>query len=80
MTYKNAYTPFKPSNSEQRLPPLYYRAAGTELAVASSWGTITPKSFFPHERGLQSENLLPPRGVAASGFRPLRKIPHCCLP
>src|SRR5699024_8751708 len=22
----------------------------------------------------------PPLGVAASGFRPLRKIPHCCLP
>src|SRR5262245_58461847 len=24
--------------------------------------------------------LHPPRGVAASGFRPLCKIPHCCLP
>ena len=22
----------------------------------------------------------PPRGVAASGFRPLCNIPHCCLP
>ncbi len=28
--------------------------------------------IFPHKRGLQSENLHPPRGVAASGFRPLR--------
>ena len=25
-------------------------------------------------------NLHPPRGIAPSGFRPLRKIPHCCLP
>ena len=24
--------------------------------------------------------LHPPRGVAASGFRPLCNIPHCCLP
>ena len=22
----------------------------------------------------------PPRGIAPSGFHPLRKIPHCCLP
>lgn len=32
------------------------------------------------KRGLQPEGRHPPRGVAASGFRPLRKIPHCCLP
>ncbi len=25
LTYQDAYTPFKPSKSEQRLPPLYYR-------------------------------------------------------
>src|SRR3954466_3094697 len=36
--------------------------------------------FVPPERGLQPEGLLPPRGVAASRFRALRKIPHCCLP
>ncbi len=40
-----AYAPFTPSNSEQRLPPLSYRlcltaAAGTELAGASSAGTV----------------------------------------
>ncbi len=32
------------------------------------------------ERGLQPEGRHPSRGVAASGFRPLRNIPHCCLP
>ena len=36
--------------------------------------------FFPAERGLQPEGRHPSRGVAASGFRPLCNIPHCCLP
>ena len=36
--------------------------------------------FFPRDRSLRSENLHPSRGVAASGFRPLCNIPHCCLP
>ena len=25
-------------------------------------------------------SLRPPRGIAPSSFRSLRKIPHCCLP
>ena len=36
--------------------------------------------FFPLDRALRPESLHHSRGVAASGFRPLRKIPHCCLP
>src|SRR6476469_3050782 len=36
--------------------------------------------FVPLHRALQPEDLHHTRGVAASGFRPLRKIPHCCLP
>ena len=52
-------------------------AAGTYLAGASSAGTV---DVFPAESGLQPEGLHPARGVAASGFPPLRKIPHCCLP
>jgi hypothetical protein len=47
------------------------------LAGASSAGTV---NFVPAESGLQPEGLHPARGVAASGFRPLRKIPYCCLP
>ena len=50
------------------------------LAVPSFQGCIRTSLFFPLNRSLQSEDLHPPRGVAASGFRPLRKIPHCCLP
>ncbi|KAG0466793.1 hypothetical protein HPP92_018373 [Vanilla planifolia] len=36
--------------------------------------------FFSEKRSSQPVGLLPPRGIAPSGFRPLRKIPHCCLP
>ena len=44
-------------------------AAGTELAVASSLGNvnsldIVQSIFFPIEKGLQSEDLHPLRGVA----------------
>ncbi len=44
-------------------------AAGTELAVAYSSGTVSSDyvivgSFFPNKSSLQSENLHPARGVA----------------
>ena len=60
-------------------------AAGTELAGASSSGTvgglgINQSRLFPLNSALRSENLLHTRGVAASEFPPLRNIPHCCLP
>ncbi len=41
--------------------------------MAYSLSTII---IFPKKRSLQPEDLHPPRGVAASGFPPLRKIPH----
>ena len=31
LSYKSAYTPFTPSNSEQRLPPSYYRGCWHEV-------------------------------------------------
>ncbi len=52
-------------------------AAGTELADAYSLDTVI---IFSNKRSLQSENLHPPRGVAASGFPPLSNIPYCSLP
>ncbi len=52
-------------------------AAGTELAGAYSFDTVI---IFSTKRSLQSENLHPPRGVAASGFPPLSNIPYCSLP
>ncbi len=36
---------------------------------------ISQHLFFPPHRALQPEGLHRSRGVAASGFRPLRKIP-----
>jgi hypothetical protein len=41
---------------------------------------LASRTFFPPDSGLRPEGLHPTRGVAASGFRPLRKIPYCCLP
>jgi len=63
-----------PSNARS---PRITAAAGTELAGAYSQGTV---SLFPCKRSLHPEGLLPPRGVAGSGFPPLPNIPHCCLP
>ncbi len=60
-------------------------AAGTKLAGASlhsnvKQDVISTLVFLPRERTLQPEGLHRPRGVAPSGFRPLRKILDCSLP
>src|SRR2546422_11775356 len=81
-----AYAPFTPSDSEQRLPPLSYRGCwhsvgrGFLCRHRQMPALFTPTPFFPSDRGLRPEGPRPPRGVTPSGFRPLRKIPHCCLP
>jgi hypothetical protein len=51
-------------------------AAGTELAVPSSFATINApnvlgSTLIANDRGLRAEAIHPPRGVAPSGFRPL---------
>ena len=67
-------TPFTPSKSGQRLPPTYYRGC---------WHVVSRGLFkwyrlllFPLKRSLQPESLLPSRGVAGSGLRPLPNIPR----
>ena len=78
--------PFTPNNSGQRLPPTYYRGCwhvvsrGFLLRYRHYNALFTHRTFVPENRVLRSENLLHSRGVAPSDFRPLRKIPHCCLP
>ena len=52
-------------------------AAGTELADPYSSATVI---FVTDKSSLQPEGIHPARGVAPSGFRPLWKIPNCCLP
>ncbi len=85
-TYYTAYAPFTPSNSEQRLLLPYYRGCWHGISRSflyryrQTWNLFESRQFFPANRGLRPEGLHPPRGVAASGFRPLRNIPHCCLP
>ena len=77
-TYQAAYAPFTPSDSGQRSHPLYYRGCWHRVSRCFLWRYR--QSFVPPDSGLQPEGRHPTRGVAASGFRPLRKIPHCCLP
>ncbi len=77
-TYQAAYAPFTPSDSGQRLHPLYYRGCWHRVSRCFLWRYR--QNFVPPDSGLQPEGRHPTRGVAASGFRPLRNIPHCCLP
>ncbi len=41
---------------------------------------VGPYLFVPLDRAFPPEGLHHSRGMAASEFPPLRKIPHCCLP
>ncbi len=85
-TEQAAYTRFTPSNSEQRLPPTFYRGCwhvvsrGFLCWYCHHTRVLTWIGFLPTHRVLRPEGLRHPRGVAGSGFRPLPKIPHCCLP
>ena len=81
-----AYAPFTPNNSGQRSPPTYYRGCwhvvsrGFLVHYRHSPGLLTQETFVMNNRVLQTEILHRSRGVAPSDFRPLWKIPHCCLP
>ena len=83
-TYKAACARFTPNNSGQRLPPTYYRGCWHVVSrgflVRYRQAGILSRVFFPNNRVLRSEDLHHSRGVAPSGFRPLWKIPYCCLP
>ena len=81
-TYFSAYVLFKPSNSEQRLDPSYYRGCWHEVSRSFLWDrSNTPKRTFLHpDSSLHPEGLHPTHGVAASDFRPLRNIRYCSPP
>jgi hypothetical protein len=59
-------------------------AAGTELAGAYSFGTVSldarPRVSSQIKAVYNPEGRLPARGMAGSDLRPLTNIPHCCLP
>ncbi len=70
-----------PNNSEQRLLPTYYRGCWHVVSrnffcgYRQTAGVFVLQGFFPTKRALRPEGLHHSRGVAASGFPPLRKIP-----
>ena len=78
-TRQAAYEPFTPNNSGQRLDPTYYRGCW-HVVSRSLFDKYTHSRLLLTKSGSQPEGLHPARGVAASGFPPLRNIPHCCLP
>ncbi len=76
-----AYTRFKPSNTEQRLPPSSYRGCWHEVSRDFLWvRSIRRSALSSPDSSLHPERLHPTRGVAASGFRPLRNIRYCSPP
>ncbi len=84
-TYQAAYTRFKPSDSEQRLPVPSYRGCWHGISPGlfgdqSTQGGISASCFRHPKRSLHPEGIRPPRGVAPSGFRPLRNIRYCSHP
>jgi len=85
-THESACARFTPSNSEQRSRPPSYRGCWHGVSrrflpgYRHAWRLFALTPFVPGDSGLHPEGLPPARGVAASAFRPLRKIPHCCLP
>ena len=68
LTYKAAYAPFTPSNSEQRLPPPYYRGC---------WHGVS-RGFFSryrhHRRGRKSFTTLGPSSLTRHGWIRLAPI------
>src|SRR3954447_12980216 len=82
-TDRATYAPFTPNDSGQRSHPPYYRGCwhGVSRCFLTRYRQTSRKRLFvPGNSGLHPERRPPTRGVAASAFRPLRKIPHCCLP
>ncbi len=83
LTNKSACAPFTPSKSGQRLDPTYYRGCWHVVSRSLLFGyhQIGSNLFLsPTTEVYNAEHLHPSRGVAASDFRPLSNIPHCCLP
>ncbi len=85
-TCGSAYMPFTPNNSEQRSQLTCYRGCWHVISrclfmtYRHQKAFLSPSLFISHKRTLQPSGLHRPRGVAPSGFPPLRNILSCCLP
>ena len=77
LTYHATYAPFTPSDSEQRLRPLYYRGCWHRvsrlflLRYHQLTQVINPAILFTHDRSLQSEDLILHAASLHQG------CPHC---
>ncbi len=89
LTYPTTYTPFTPSNSEQRLPPLSYRGCWHRVSRGFfSWyrqsplrGTsfqskevYNPKAFFPHAALLRQAFAHCAKFLTAASRRSLARV------
>ena len=83
---RSAYMPSTPNNSEQRSHLTCYRGCWHVISrclfmtYSHHMGFPLPRLFLCHKRTLQPSGLHRPRGVAPSGFPPLRNILSCCRP
>ena len=74
LTYHATYAPFTPSDSEQRLRPLYYRGCWHRvsrlflLRYHQSAQVINLAALFTHDRSLQSEDLILHAASLHQGF------------
>ena len=83
-TYHTAYTPFTPSNSEQRSPPTYYRGCWHVVSRGFfRWyrpfsshrkGVYNPKTFIPHAASLRQAFAHCARFLAAASRRSLGRV------
>jgi hypothetical protein len=62
-TYRTAYAPFTPNNSEQRLPPSYYRGC---------WHEVSRGFFFRYRHNRPDRKEFTSQGISSSTRR-------CCV-
>ncbi len=79
LTCLTAYTPFTPSNSEQRLHPPYYRGCWHGVSRCFLWWyrqvpvVLALECFFPPNRALRLEAFITHAASLRQGF------PHCAI-
>jgi hypothetical protein len=74
-TYRTAYGPFTPSNSEQRLPPTYYRGC---------WHVVSRGFFYGYRQALAggsspSKGVYTPRGFILHAASLRQAFAHCAI-
>ncbi len=79
LTYRTAYTRFTPNNSEQRLHPPYYRGCCTELAGASSGGTVKVNPYWGSTCSSHLTELYDSKTFITHAALLRQGFPHCAI-